>query len=433
MSNVSVVILAAGAGTRMKSQTPKVLHKLSGRAVLDYSILAALSVSDDVQVVLYHGYDRIKAHIEREFGDQVVCVRQDYENFPGTAGAIKAASPKYDRIVALNGDMPLITSDFVKALAARREDIAISVFSRLDPSGYGRAIIKNDRVIKIVEEKDANEEQKKITSINAGVYSFSQAFLSEFLPKITNNNSQKEYYVTDLVALAAANHITISAVWGDEYILMGINSKIELAKAEEYHQSALKEKLMNAGVIMRLPETVYIDANAEFEGECVIENGAVILGKSKIIRSTIKAHSVVEDSVVIDSDIGPMAHLRPNTEVKNTHIGNFVETKNAKLDGVKAGHLSYLGDAMIDVGTNIGAGTITCNYDGKGKYQTTIGKNVFIGSDTQLVAPVTIPDNVLIGAGTTVVKNPNEGDLVLSRSEQKSVADFFYKFFGIKK
>ncbi|MDR2151607.1 MAG: bifunctional UDP-N-acetylglucosamine diphosphorylase/glucosamine-1-phosphate N-acetyltransferase GlmU [Helicobacteraceae bacterium] len=432
MSNSSVVILAAGAGTRMKSQTPKVLHRVSGRAILDYPVLAALEISDDVQIVLYHEFDALKAYVDRRFGDAVVCVRQDHENYPGTAGALKAASPRYDRVVAINGDMPLISVDFIKALASRKEDAAIGVFSKLDPFGYGRVIIKDDRVLRIVEEKDANEAQKKVTTVNGGVYSFSRSFLEEFLPKINAQNAQNEYYITDLIALAAERNKEISAVWGDEHILSGVNSKSELSEAEAYHQNALKEKLMNAGVAMRLPETIYIDANATFEGECVIENGAVILGKSTIARSVIKAHSVVEDSAIIDSDIGPMAHIRPNSEIKNAHIGNFVETKKAKLNGVKAGHLSYLGDATIDEGTNIGAGTITCNYDGKDKYQTTIGKNVFIGSDTQLIAPIIIPDNVLIGAGTTVVKNPNEGDLVLSRSEQKSIAGFFFKFFGKK-
>ncbi|MDR1451946.1 MAG: bifunctional UDP-N-acetylglucosamine diphosphorylase/glucosamine-1-phosphate N-acetyltransferase GlmU [Helicobacteraceae bacterium] len=432
MSKVSAAILAAGAGTRMKSRTPKVLHRVSGRAMIDYVILAALDISDDVQVVLRPESEDIRAHLEREFGDRVICVYQDYENFPGTAGALKAASPKHERVVALNGDMPLINGDFVKALASRQEDAAISVFTKLDPFGYGRVVIKNDRVIKIVEEKDASEAEKKIAAVNGGAYSFSRSFLSGFLPKIRASRSQKEYYITDLIALAASDNRSVSATWGDEYILMGVNSKAELAIAEAYHQKTLKETLMSAGVAMRLPETIYIDANAIFEGECVVENGAVILGKTKIIRSVVKAHSVIEDSVVIGSDVGPMAHIRPNSEIVNTHIGNYVETKSAKLSGVKAGHLSYLGDATIGEGTNIGAGTITCNFDGKSKYQTAIGKNVFIGSDTQLVAPITIPNNVIIGAGTTVVKDPSEGDLVLSRSKQISVANFFFNFFRKK-
>jgi bifunctional UDP-N-acetylglucosamine pyrophosphorylase/glucosamine-1-phosphate N-acetyltransferase len=421
--------MAAGAGTRMKSQTPKVLHMLSGKRLIDYPILAAQSVSDDVQVVLFHQREQVEAHIRKSF-ENVRCVCQDHENLPGTAGAVMAAKPKYDRVVVLNGDMPLITPEFTRSLASRTEDVAISVFAAMNPSGYGRVIMRGDLVQRIVEEKDASDGEKKINIVNAGVYSFSKEFLNEFLEKIENDNGQNEFYLTDLISLAVKNKKTISAVWGNEIVLMGINSKSDLSAAERIHQEIIKSNLMNRGILMRMPETVFIDASAIFEGECIVENGAVILGQSRIVRSIIKAHSIVEDSIIIDSDIGPMAHIRPNSEIRKTHIGNFVETKNAKLNGVKAGHLSYLGDATIDDGTNIGAGTITCNYDGKSKHQTIIGKNVFIGSDTQLVAPVIIPDNVLIGAGTTVVKDPKEGDLVLSRSEQKSIAGFFFKFFG---
>jgi len=183
---------------------------------------------------------------------------------------------------------------------------------------------------------------------------------------------------------------------------------------------------------MRLPETIYIESRVTIEGECILENGVTLLGKTKIINSHIKANSIVEDSLIEDSDIGPMARIRPQSILKDTHIGNFVEVKKGKLTGVKAGHLSYLGDCVIDSGSNIGAGTITCNYDGKNKYQTIIGKNVFVGSDTQLVAPLNIPDDVMIAAGTTVTKDVQSGDLVLSRTPQKMISKFFYKFFGAK-
>jgi bifunctional UDP-N-acetylglucosamine pyrophosphorylase/glucosamine-1-phosphate N-acetyltransferase len=181
---------------------------------------------------------------------------------------------------------------------------------------------------------------------------------------------------------------------------------------------------------MQLPETIYIEEGVTFEGECIVENGAKITGDSRIVNSHIKAHSVVEESVMIDSDCGPMAHVRPKSHLEATHIGNFVETKKATLKGVKAGHLSYLGDATIDEGNNIGAGTITCNYDGKKKYQTTIGKNVFVGSDTQIVAPCNIEDDVIIAAGTTVTHDVKKGALAMSRTKMKSIENFFYKFFG---
>ncbi|GHS89283.1 bifunctional protein GlmU [Campylobacterota bacterium] len=438
MRNISVVILAAGAGTRMKSPTPKVLHRLAGREMIDFAIRAALSVSSDVRVVLFHEFDLIAAHIGAEFGEsgefggRVRCVRQDHLRFPGTGGAAMAGieGDCGDRIVVLNGDMPLITPEFVKILSEKEEAIAISVFELEDPSGYGRVIIRENRVEKIVEEKDASEAEKSVNIVNAGVYSFSREFLTSFLPQLQNNNAQKEYYITDLIAIAAANGIPIGAVKGDRATLMGINSKSDLANAEKIYEDNLKKQLMNSGVIMRMPETIFIDDRAVFEGECILENGVVISGACKIKNSHIKTYSVIEESVIIESDIGPMAHIRPQSQIVKTHIGNFVETKNAKLNGVKAGHLSYLGDAEIGENTNIGAGTITCNYDGKKKHKTTIGKDVFIGSDTQLVAPVTIPDNVIIGAGTTVTKSCESGDLVLSRTEQKNIAGFFARFFG---
>ncbi|MGE4295956.1 MAG: bifunctional UDP-N-acetylglucosamine diphosphorylase/glucosamine-1-phosphate N-acetyltransferase GlmU [Campylobacterales bacterium] len=428
---VSVVILAAGAGTRMKSATPKVLHSLSGRPLIDYSVLAAKSISDDIQVILYHEAERVEKHLNAVFPG-LTLLRQDHLNFPGTGGAIKAAKPKYDQVAVLNGDMPLITPEFVQKLAASSATVTLSTFEHPAPTGYGRVILDGDRVVAIVEEKDATEAQKRVQTVNAGVYAFNRAFLENALPRLSNQNAQKEYYITDLIGLAAAEGKSVAAVSGDQAMLMGVNSKAELAEAETLHQRRLKTDWMKAGVIMRLPETIFIDSRATFEGECELEPGVMIKGACKIVRSSVKAHSVIEDSVLIDSDAGPMARIRPQSELIGTHIGNFVEVKKSKLTGVKAGHLSYLGDATIDEGTNVGAGTITCNYDGKGKHQTIIGKNVFIGSDTQLVAPVNIPDNVLIAAGTTVTKNPQSGDLVLSRTPQKSVAGFFERFFGKK-
>jgi bifunctional UDP-N-acetylglucosamine pyrophosphorylase/glucosamine-1-phosphate N-acetyltransferase len=196
------------------------------------------------------------------------------------------------------------------------------------------------------------------------------------------------------------------------------------------HQQRIKEEFMKAGVLMKLPDTIYIDFDVQIEGESTIENGVTLLGKSIIKNSHIKANSVVEDGVLENSSAGPMARVRPNSNLVDSHIGNFVETKKANLNGVKAGHLSYLGDCKIDKGTNIGAGTITCNYNGKNKFKTTIGKNVFIGSDTQLVAPVTLEDDTMVAAGSTITSNVSSGDLALSRTKQKSIKGFFYKFFG---
>ena len=213
---------------------------------------------------------------------------------------------------------------------------------------------------------------------------------------------------------------------------MGVNSKYHLSQAEELMQDRIKRRFMEQGVSMRLPHTIYIEADVEIKGECKLENGVTLLKGTRLENAHIKAHSVIEKSSIKNSDIGPMARVRPDSLIEDTHIGNFVEIKKSTLKGVKAGHLSYLGDASIDEGTNIGCGTITCNYDGKAKYKTIIGKNVFVGSDTQLVAPVTIADDVLIASGTTVTKDIPQGALAINREPLKIIEGFFYKFFGKK-
>ena len=233
--------------------------------------------------------------------------------------------------------------------------------------------------------------------------------------------------------MAKDDGLVIKPLLVDEEHFKGVNSKIDLAASEVIMQERIRNKWMAEGVIMNLPHTIYIEEGVVFEGECVLENNCRITGNSVIKNSIIKSSSVVEDSVLLNSDIGPLAHIRPASHIEDTHIGNFVEVKKSILKGVKAGHLSYLGDSEIDTGTNIGAGTITCNYDGVKKYKTIIGKNVFVGSDTQLVAPVTIADDVMIAAGTTVTSGTvPKGSLVLSRTKMKFLEGFYYKFFGKK-
>jgi bifunctional UDP-N-acetylglucosamine pyrophosphorylase/glucosamine-1-phosphate N-acetyltransferase len=305
----------------------------------------------------------------------------------------------------------------------------MSVIKMDDSSGYGRVVIDGDEVVKIVEEKDATDKEKEIKTVNAGIYLFANNMLGKYLPKLSNDNAQEEYYITDVVEFAKNDGFKISPLYVKEENFKGVNSKYDLAEAEMIMQKRIKKKFMDAGVIMRLPETIYIDSDVEIEGESFIENGVTLLKGAKIINSHIKANSIVEDSKIINSSVGPLARVRPGSELSDTNIGNFVEVKKSTLKGVKAGHLSYLGDSFIDEGTNIGAGTITCNYDGKKKYKTVIGKNVFVGSDTQIVAPVTIEDNVLVAAGTTVNGDVKEGSLAISRTSMKTVEGFFHKFF----
>lgn len=431
MFNKSIIILAAGQGTRMKSDTPKVLHKISGKPMLYYSIKEALKLSDDITVVLFHQFEKVKAEIEKYFTN-INFVIQDHKNYPGTGGAVMGIVPKYEKVLVLNGDMPLIQASELEKFEMDAT-IVMSVLELKSADGYGRVIIENSNVKKIVEQKDATPEELAITTANAGIYQFETKFLLENLPKLNNNNAQKEYYITDLVEMAINQGLVLKPLVVNEENFKGVNSKVELADAEVIHQNRIKKEFMKAGVIMRLPDTIYIEEGVEIEGESIIENGVSLLGNSKIINSHIKTNSVVEDSIVKDSDVGPMGRIRPGSELNKTHIGNFVETKKAILNGVKAGHLSYLGDCSIDEGTNIGCGTITCNYDGVNKHQTIIGKNVFVGSDTQFVAPVNIEDDVLIGAGSCVTGDVKKGELYLTRAKAKTIDGYFYKHFSSKK
>jgi len=431
MNSKSIIILAAGAGTRMKSTTPKVLHKISGKEMLYYSIKEALKLSDDITVVLFHQAARVQREMEKYFSD-INYVIQDHANYPGTGGAVMGITPKYEEVLVLNGDMPLIQSNELKKFDLDAT-IVMSVLELESADGYGRVIVEEGCVKKIVEQKDATKEELAVTTANAGIYQFNTKFLLENLPKLSNDNAQDEYYITDLIELAIQQGKVLKPLVVNVENFKGVNSKVELADSEVIHQKRIKNEFLKAGVIMRLPDTIYIEEGVEIEGESILENGVTLLGNSKIINSHIKTNSIVEDSIVEDSDIGPMARVRPGSQLNETHLGNFVETKKAILTGVKAGHLTYLGDCEIDEGTNIGCGTITCNYDGINKYKTIIGKNVFVGSDTQFIAPVTIEDNTMIGAGSTVTSDVKKGELYTSRAKKRVVAGYYDKHFTNKK
>ena len=397
--------------------------------MLFHTIDAAKAVSDDITVVLYHQAERIQKEIEAAYSG-IRFHLQDAQKYPGTGGALRGVSVAHERILILNGDMPLLTEEALRELAKRDADINMSIIVPDRPYAYGRVVIEEGKVQKIIEEKDCTPEQKRIRHLNAGVYCVTREVLERYIPRLSNDNAQSEYYLTDIVQMAVAEGKSVSPVIVQEEEFQGVNSKLDLANAERFMQERIKAAWMMQGVIMRLPETIYIDCRATLEGECLLENGVTILGESRLIRAHIKAHSVIEESLIEESAVGPMGRIRPGTVLKGSHVGNFVEIKNATLTGVKAGHLSYIGDASIDEGSNIGAGVITCNYDGRQKYRTTIGKSVFIGSDSQLIAPVTIADEVMIAAGSTVNKDIEQGALAISRAPLKSVKNFFYKFFG---
>lgn len=445
MKAVSVVILSAGAGTRMKSSTPKVLHKICGREMLLCSIDEALKLSDDVHIVLFHESERIKKRVLEAYSADSKALQslhfhiQDHARYPGTGGALmrggegadakKPLAWKYESVLILNGDMPLVRESSLRALCEMEGKIVMSYLHLSNPSGYGRVELENGKVRHIIEQKDATPSQLALRDVNAGVYKLHSEILESYLPQVGNANNQSEYYLTDVLHKAREAGEEICAMLVEEEEFMGVNSKPQLALAQEVMLTRLRNAAMEQGVIMHLPHTIYIESGVRFYGECVIEQGVQILGECEIRSSHIKAHSVVESSVIDSSDVGPLAHIRPKSFLRHTHIGNFVETKSSTLEGVKAGHLSYLGDCEIGEGSNVGAGVITCNYDGRAKHKTTIGKNVFIGSDVQLIAPVNIESQVLIGAGSTISKDIARGSLALTRVPQQNIAGGFFRFF----
>jgi len=431
-NNISIVILAAGKGSRMKSSKAKVLHSISGKPMLYHIIKSSLEISDDITVVIAHQKEIVQEEISSYF-DNINFLIQDADNFPGTGGAMMGYKPQNDKILILNGDMPLITSDALQGFLDTKADVIMSIFELEDPTGYGRVQITDGEVQYIVEQKDANESELNITSVNAGIYAFSKEVIEKYIPLLSNDNAQEEYYLTDVIAMAKKDNLSIKPLLVDEENFKGVNSKKDLADSEVIMQNRIKNRWMNEGVIMHLPSTIYIEESVTFEGESIVENGCRLTGETLVYNSHIKSGSVIEDSIVKNSDVGPLAHLRPASYIEDTHIGNFVEVKKSSLKGVKAGHLSYIGDAQVDEGTNIGAGVITCNYDGIKKYKTIIGKNVFVGSDSQLIAPLTIEDNVMIAAGTTLPSGKiQSGDLALSRTKLKTIKNFYFKFFAKK-
>lgn len=431
-NNISIIILAAGKGSRMKSNKAKVLHTICGKPMLYHIVKSSLEISNDITVVIAHQKELVQEQLSSYF-DNINFVVQDADNFPGTGGAMMNVKPKNEKVLVLNGDMPLINAEALQGFLDTDADIIMSIFDLENPDGYGRVNIQNDQVQYIVEQKDASLDELSISTVNAGIYAFSNDVIKKYIPLLSNDNAQEEYYLTDVISMARKDGLDIKPLLVDEEYFKGVNSKKDLSDSEVIMQDRIKTSWMNSGVIMNLPSTIYIDESVTFEGECIIENGCRITGETLIQNSHIKSGSVIEDSIVKNSDVGPLAHLRPASYIQDSHIGNFVEVKKSSLKGVKAGHLSYIGDAQVDTGTNIGAGTITCNYDGINKYKTIIGKNVFIGSDSQLVAPVTIEDDVMIAAGSTVTSGKIEsGNLVISRNKMRLVKDFYYKFFAKK-
>ena len=440
-----VVVLAAGQGTRMKSSLPKVLHCLAGRSLLQHVIDAANSLQTlKVIIVTGHGSDRVRSEIK---GKDLCYVEQTQQL--GTAHAVQQALPQVRgdaTVLILYGDVPLIQPETIQAMVDLAADGSLALLTAVldDPSGYGR-IIRNhtEEVIAIVEQKDANSEQLGIREVNTGVMALPASKLKKWLPAIDNNNAQQEYYLTDLIALAHQHNCRIKTLqprFPEE--VEGVNNRCQLSQLERYYQRQNAEQLMMSGITIADPERLdvrgklttgtdnFIDINAVFEGEVQLGRNIQIGPNCVIIDSCIadgveiKANSIVEGSIIGPGCVvGPFARLRAGTEMaENAKIGNFVETKKSILGkGTKINHLSYVGDATLGVDVNVGAGTITCNYDGVNKHQTAIGDNAFIGSNTSLVAPVSIGKGATIGAGSTITCNVPDDELGLTRAEQRNI------------
>ncbi|WP_202306369.1 bifunctional UDP-N-acetylglucosamine diphosphorylase/glucosamine-1-phosphate N-acetyltransferase GlmU [Dryocola clanedunensis] len=446
MSNsaMSVVILAAGKGTRMYSDLPKVLHTLAGKPMVQHVIDAAKNLgAQHVHLVYGHGGDLLKQTLNDGSLNWVLQAEQ-----LGTGHAMQQAAPFFaddEDILMLYGDVPLISVETLQRLreAKPQGGIGLLTVKLDDPTGYGRIARENGTVVGIVEHKDATDEQRKINEINTGILIANGADLKRWLGKLDNNNAQGEFYITDIIALAHQEGREINAVHPDRLSeVEGVNNRLQLSRLERVYQTEQADRLLLAGVMLRDPQRfdlrgtlshgrdVEIDTNVIIEGNVTlghrvkIATGCVL--KNCVIGDDceISAYTVVEDATLAAAcTIGPFTRLRPGAELaEGAHVGNFVEMKKARLGkGSKAGHLSYLGDADIGDNVNIGAGTITCNYDGANKHKTIIGDDVFVGSDTQLVAPVTVGNGVTIGAGTTVTRNVAENELVISRVKQTHI------------
>lgn len=445
---LGILILAAGEGTRMRSKLPKVLHRLAGRPLLSHVIETARNFSpDEITLVYGHGGEQVRDLLDAD--DLDWCEQKERL---GTGHAVIQALPflhRVDQVVILYGDVPLISDATLQAMlnGLQSSDLVLLTVKLDDPAGYGR-IVRNEagQITAIVEQKDASESQLAISEINTGIMAVKRSRLEAWLDSIDNNNSQQEYYLTDVIALAVKDGVEIKAVSpGSEEEVMGINDRRQLAHLERHYQRQQAEELMRSGATLADPDRldirgnlqagidVFIDCNAIFEGDVELADGVRIgpnvLIKNALIKENVEilANSVIEDCVIGSGcRVGPFARIRPETELaENVHIGNFVEVKKSQVaSGSKINHLSYVGDSQIGSKVNIGAGTITCNYDGANKHQTIIGDNAFIGSDTQLVAPVTVGAGATIGAGSTITKDTPPGKLTLSRSKQTSIEDW---------
>lgn len=441
---LNVVILAAGKGTRMKSSLPKVLHKVAERPMVQHVIDTANSLgAASINLVYGYGAEQLKAGL----GEQPLHWVLQAEQL-GTGHAVQQAIPHIadeDTVLILYGDVPLTRKETLEQLLATRDENGLAILTVIlaNPTGYGRIVRENGKVVGIVEQKDATPAQLLINEVNSGIMAVPGKKLKAWLSGLQNNNAQGEFYLTDIVAMAAAEGVTITTAHPQNPIeTEGANNRVQLAQLERAYQLRKAEELMLNGANLRDParidvrgevqvgSDVMIDVNVIFEGKVVLGNG-VSVGANCILKDVviganteIKPNTMVESSTIgADCSVGPYARIRPDSVLADdSHVGNFVELKKTMLgQGSKANHLTYLGDSVIGSKVNVGAGTITCNYDGANKFQTTIEDGVFVGSNSSLVAPITLGKNSTVGAGSVVTQSVGEDELVVARTKQRHI------------
>ena len=442
--SLEIVILAAGQGTRMRSALPKVLHPVAGNSMLGHVIHSARQLQPQrIHVVIGHGADAVR---ERLAADDLNFVLQDQQL--GTGHAVAQAVPfiTADTVLILYGDVPLIEVETLQRLLTHvaPQQLGLLTVELDDPTGYGRIVRDSaGKVTAIVEQKDANETERAITEGNTGILAVPFERLGDWMSRLSNNNAQGEYYLTDVIAMAVSDGLVVATEQPhDAMEVQGANDRKQLAELERHYQLRASRRLMAQGVTLRDParfdvrgevtvgRDVLIDINVILEGRVVIEDD-VEIGPNCVIKDStlrkgvvVKANSHIDGAILGEgSDAGPFARLRPGTVLEaRAHVGNFVELKNAHLgEGAKAGHLTYLGDAEIGARSNIGAGTITCNYDGANKWKTVLGEDVFIGSNNSLVAPVDISAGATTAAGSTITTNVDKFQLAVARARQKNI------------
>lgn len=445
------LILAAGQGTRIKSNLPKVLHKVCGKEMVNHVIDTMRTAKiDDINVIIGKGAELVKnSTISRNVSYSI------QEEQLGTGHAVKCAidflKDKKGIVGIFAGDAPLIKAETIEALFEThiKNNNAATLLTSIvtDPTGYGRVVRSGDEVIKIVEHKDCNEEELKINEMNAAIYCFDIESLLESLQKLSNNNSQGEYYLTDVIGILKEEDKKVGALSIDYEETIGVNSRVQLAEAEEILRNRINKKHMENGVTLVDPKSIYIGSDVKIGRDTVIYPGNVIEGNttigedvilypnSRISNSIISNNVEIQSSVIIDSEIGekttvgPFAYIRPQSIIgKNARIGDFVEIKKSTIgNNTKVSHLTYIGDAEVGEGCNFGCGTVVVNYDGKDKHKTTIGNNSFIGCNTNLVSPVNVGDNSYIAAGSTITNDVKDSELAIARAKQRNIQGWVEK------